>query len=112
MRMMGGYSDLTPGRAADGIAAIQMRVWHIVETPVGGLPQDPDWGWGLQDQIGVGLAPGDLRTEEQVGRAAIRRDPEVKDAHVTITEFAPNRYRVKIRLETVRGPADIERDLA
>jgi hypothetical protein len=108
---MGGFSDITPGRAADGVAAIQMRAWHIMDTTVGGLPQDPDWGWGIADKIGVGLNPGDLKTEEHVGRAAFRRDPEIKDASVAIEEISLNRYRVTVHLETVRGPADIERDI-
>lgn len=112
MRMMGGFEDLTPGRASDGIAAIQMRAWHCLETPIGGLPQDPTWGWGLPDKIGVGLAPGDLKLEEQIGRAALKKDPEIRNATVAITMLDSTRMRVSIHLETTRGPIDIERDLA
>lgn len=111
MRQMGGFADLTPGRASDGVRAIQERAYRIIDTPVGALPQDPEWGWGLADQIGIGLAPGDLRVLEQVGRAAFKRDPEIVEATVTIT-LDGNRATVNAHLETMRGPADIERDLA
>lgn len=111
MRHMGGFEDLTPGRAADGIRAIEMRAWRIVESPVGSVPEDPDAGWGLSDKIGVGIAAGDIKTEEQIGRSALIRDPEILDASVTITP-AIGPWHVHIKLQTIRGPVDIERDLA
>lgn len=112
MRQIGGFEDITPGRAADGIAALQMRAVHIIDTPPGGLPQDPEWGWGIRELIGENLGPGDLRLAEQVGRAAFRRDPEVKDATVTITPTGPASARVTVRLEAVGGIVDIERDIS
>jgi len=111
MRMMGGYEDLTPGRLADGIEAIRMRAFRIIETEPGQLPQDPEWGWGLRRYVGVPLGPADLELIAQIGRAAFRRDPEIQDARVTITQEGRVAH-VRAQLLTIRGPVDIERDIA
>lgn len=109
---MGGFEDYTPGRTAEGIEAIRQRAYHILDTPPGGLPQDPEWGWGIRDLVGEGLQPGDLRTLEAIGREAFKRDPEIRDATVAITvlEGDPGsitRARVDVALLTSLGATDI-----
>jgi phage baseplate assembly protein W len=113
MRQMGGAVDYTPGRVADGIEAIRQRAAHILDTPPGALPQDPEWGWAIRDMIGVGLAPGDLRTAEAIGREAFRRDPEIDDAEVTIELLPLNgtsqqRGRITVVLQTRLGATTLE----
>lgn len=114
MRHMGGFTDVVFGRAVEGHAALACRVWHCVETPVGKLPQDPKWGWGLAQRLGDKVAGGgDLKTEANVGRAAIRRDPEVRDVSISITERSTGRYRVQIFVYPIEGlPFDIDRELS
>jgi hypothetical protein len=99
---LAGYEDIIYGRTAPGNEALVMRVWHIVETPLGGLAQDPKWGWGLPSKLGS-KTTGDLRTEANIGRTAIRRDREVRDATVTITEVSAGRYRVEISISPLVG---------
>lgn len=116
MRHMGGAVDYTPGRVAEGIEAIRQRAAHILDTPPGALPQDPEWGWDLRGMIGVGLAPGDLRTAEAIGREAFRRDPEIVDAEVTIElldlpDTSQKRARVTVLLQTQLGTTTLEATL-
>ena len=108
MRQMGGAEDYTPGRTADGIEAIAQRAYHILDTPPGGLPQDPEWGWGLRDLIGQGLVDGDLRVHEAIGRAAFKRDPEILDADVAITLAADGHGTIRALLTTTLGETTIE----
>lgn len=117
MRQMGGFEDLTLGRAAEGIEAIRQRAYHILDTAVGGLPQDTEFGWPIRDAIGVGLAPGDLRTLEAIGRAAFKRDPEIREALVTIAledevPGEPREGTVDVALETALGNTTITAELA
>lgn len=112
MRQMGGYEDLTPGRTASGVEALRQRAYHLLDTPVGGLAQDPEWGWGIRDLIGIGLDADDLTTAAAIGREAFRRDPEILDASITFTEIAPNRYKVDIALSTVYGNTEISAEAA
>lgn len=111
MKHIGGYEDITPGRTADGVEALKMRVFHIIDTPPGALPQDPEWGWGLAQYIGEPVTDADIRLLAQIGRAAFRRDPEVHDATVEITVPSPGVARVNARLQTRSGIVDIERDI-
>lgn len=113
MRQMGGAVDYTPGRTAEGIEAIRQRAAHIIDTPPGSLPQDPEWGWAIRDMVGVGLAPGDLRTAEAIGREAFRRDPEIDDAEVSIvllsgSEASQARATITVVLQTRLGSSTIE----
>lgn len=113
MRHLGGAVDYEPGRVAEGIEAIRQRAAHILDTPPGALPQDPEWGWGIREMIGVGLAPGDLRTAEAIGREAFRRDPEIEDAEVTIEllpmgETSQQRATIRVVLQTRLGETAIE----
>lgn len=112
MKQIGGYEDITPGRPATGLDALRMRVWHIVETPVGRLPQDPTWGWGLRRRLGVKMTVGDLKTEASIGREAIRKDPEVQDATVVIDPIDGRRYRVRISITPrTGGTLEIDREV-
>jgi phage baseplate assembly protein W len=112
MKQIGGYEDITPGRPATGLDALRMRVWHIVETPVGRLPQDPTWGWGLRRRLGTKTTAGDLKTEAAIGREALRKDPEVRDATVTIARLTDNRYRVLISVTPLEGGTlEIDREV-
>jgi phage baseplate assembly protein W len=113
MRHMGGAMDYTPGRAAEGLEAIRQRAAHILDTPRGALPQDPEWGIGIADWIGVGLLPGDLRTLEALAREAFRRDPEIDDAEVSIEllelpDTSAQAARVTVLLQTRLGATTIE----
>jgi phage baseplate assembly protein W len=111
MRMMGGFDDITIGRSAVGVEAVRQRAYRILDTPPGALPQDPEWGWGIRDLIGVGLEPGDLRTQEAIGRAAFRRDPEVVDASVAITPVDVGRYRIDVTLSTAAGATTVSSEV-
>ena len=112
MRMMGGYEDLTPGRAAEGVEALKMRAVHIIDTSPGELPQDPEWGWGVRNYLGVNLGAGDLDLIAQVGRAAFRRDPEVSDATVSIAQTAPGRATIHVQLQTTLGDVTVETEIS
>lgn len=113
MRQMGGAVDYTPGRAASGLEATRQRAVHTLDTPTGGLPQDPEWGRSLADMIGVGLDDGDLRTAAALFREAFRRDPEIQDADVTIELLGPNesgqqQARFTAVLTTMLGNTTVE----
>lgn len=113
MRHLGGAVDYEPGRMAEGLEAIRQRAAHILDTPPGALPQDPEWGWGIREMIGVGLAPGDLRTAEAIGREAFRRDPEIDDAEVHIeleqlADTSQQRGITTVILQTRLGSTTIE----
>jgi len=105
MRHIGGFEDITPGRVAEEGNALAMRIWHLVESAPGTIPQDPAAGWGLPRRLGK-KTTGDMKTEANIGRAAIKRDREVRDATVMITprSDSPNRYRVLIRVTPIEGP--------
>lgn len=115
MRQMGCAFDYTPGRTAEGLEAIRQRALHIIETPVGGLPQDPEWGWGIYDLVGLGLLPGDVRLHEALGREAFRRDPEIDDAEVSIEISTLNesqqRGTITVILQTRLGATTIAASL-
>lgn len=113
MRQMGGAVDYTPGRMAEGIEAIRQRACRIMDTPPGGLPQDPEWGWAIRDMIGVGFEPGDVRTAEAIGREAFRRDPEILDADVSLTLESVNdsnqqTWRIGVVLQTQLGNTTVD----
>lgn len=112
MRVMGGYEDLTPGRAADDVEALRMRAVHIIDTSPGELPQDPEWGWGVRNYLGTNLGAGDLDLIAQVGRGAFRRDREVQDATVTIAQTAPGRATIHVQLATTLGTVTVEREIS
>lgn len=96
MKQMAGYSDIIPGRTARGGEAIAMRIWHIVESPKGSIPQDPSLGWGLPLKLGRKINDTSLKTEAAIGRAEIIKDREITDATVVITRLDGNRYSVAI----------------
>lgn len=112
MRMMGGYEDLTPGRAAEDVEALRMRAVHIIDTSPGELPQDPEWGWGARNYLGTNLGAGDLELIGQIGRAAFRRDPEVQDATVSIAQTSPGRATIRPQLSTTLGAVIVEREIS
>jgi hypothetical protein len=96
MKHMGGLSDITLGRTVRGGAGIVARIWHIVESPKGSIPQDPALGWGLSSKLGRKTNETSLKMEAAIGRDEIKKDPEVADATVTITNIGGNRYQVSI----------------
>ncbi len=105
MRHMGGYDDMTPGRNATAGNAIAVRVWHIVISPKGSIPQDPALGWGLPLKLGTKASATSLKVEEAIGRDEIKKDLEVADATVTITNIDGGRYRVSISVTPTSGAA-------
>ena len=96
MIQMGGFSDLTPGHNVRGGTAIAARIWHIVLSPKGSIPADPSIGWGLPSKLGTKTNETSLKTEAALGRDEIKKDPEIRDAQVTITSLGGNSYRVSI----------------
>lgn len=112
MRQMGGAEDVTIGRTATGVEAVRMRAYHILDTPPGGLPQDPEWGWAIRDMLGQGLEPGDLRTAEAIGREAFKRDPEILDAEVSITLTGERSGRIDVKLQTVYGDTSLTTEIS
>jgi hypothetical protein len=105
MKHMGGYSDMTPGRNATAGNAIAVRVWRIVISPKGSIPQDPALGWGLPLKLGTKASATSLKIEEAVGRDEIKKDAEVSDAKVTITNIDGSRYSVSITVTPTSGAA-------
>lgn len=108
MRQMGGAEDYTPGRSVEGVEAIAVRAYHILDTPPGALPQDPEWGWGIRDLIGKGLIDGDLRLHEAIGREAFKRDPEILDADVSIALGSDGHGTIRALLTTTLGGTAVE----
>lgn len=100
---MGGYSDMTPGRNVRGGNAILVRIWHIVISPKGSIPQDPDLGWGLPSKLGTKTNATALKIEEALGRDEIKKDPEIEDASVTIADLGTGRFRVSIQAMPTNG---------
>lgn len=96
MKQMAGLSDMIPGRTVRGAAALGARIWHIVISPKGSIPQDPTRGWGLPSRLGKKASETSLKTEAAVGRDAIKQDSEIKDASVTIEDEGGGSYRVLI----------------
>jgi hypothetical protein len=105
MKQMAGLSDIIPGRTVRGGSALAARIWHIVISPKGSIPQDPTIGWGLPARLGTKASETSLKMEAAFGRDAIKRDPEVKDAVVTIEEESAGQYRVQITAIATDGAA-------
>ena len=105
MKHSAGLSDMIPGRHVRGAAALGTRLWHIVISPKGSIPQDPALGWGLPAKLGKKVSGTSLKTEEAIGRNELKKDPEVRDATVTITDEGAGRYRVKIIAMPTDGAA-------
>jgi hypothetical protein len=103
MKHMGGFSDMTPGRNVRGGSAIAVRVWHIVISPKGSIPQDPALGWGLPSKLGTKATETSLKVEAAIGRDEIKKDPEVRDASVKIEPISPGHYRVEIIVFPTEG---------
>jgi hypothetical protein len=100
-----GLSDMIPGRSVRGGAALGTRLWHIVISPKGSIPQDPARGWGLPAKLGKKASETSLKMEAAVGRDELKKDPEVRDATVTITEESAGFYRVRIAAMPTEGAA-------
>ena len=98
MRQMFCVRDIQPGRIATDATAFLQRHSHIIDTPPGQLPQDPEWGLGLARYLGARVGPGDIPQLQAVARVAHLRDPETVEAEVTITLLAPGRARYQARL--------------
>lgn len=112
MKHMGGLSDMTPGRNASAGSAIVVRVWHIVISPKGSIPQDPALGWGLPLKLGTKASATSLKVEEAIGRDEIKKDPDVRDAQVSITNIDGGRYRVQISIAPTAGAiVEIDREI-
>lgn len=105
MKQMAGLSDIIPGRSVRGSAALGTRLWHIVISPKGSIPQDPALGWGLPAKLGKKVSGTSLKTEAAIGRDELKKDPEVRDATVTITDEGAGRYRVRIMAMPTEGAA-------
>lgn len=105
MQHMGGLSDITPGRMVRGANAVIARLWHIVEAPKGSIPQDPTLGWGLPLKLGTKTSAAALKTEEALGRDELKKDPDIADVRVTISELDRGRYRVEINATLTSGAA-------
>lgn len=105
MKQIAGLSDMVPGRTVRGGSAIAVRVWHIVISPKGSIPQDPTIGWGLPLRLGTKATETSLKTEAALGRDELKKDPEVKDASVTIENESAGLYRVRITVMPTSGAA-------
>lgn len=103
--------DYRPGRTVRDAEAVAERVSHIIDTPPGSLPQDPEWGWAIRNLIGVGLEEGDLDTAAALGREAFRRDPEVLDADVLISKLSEGVYNISVGLSTTFGAVTLQRQI-
>ena len=109
---MGGFDDMTPGRNVTAGNAIVVRVWRIVISPKGSIPQDPALGWGLPLKLGTKASATSLKVEEAIGRDEIKKDPEVADASVSITNIDGGRYRVLITITPTAGAiVEIDREI-
>lgn len=112
MKQLAGLSDMIPGRHVRGGSALGARIWHIVISPKGSIPQDPTLGWGLPQKLGKKVTETSLKTEAAYGRDAIKQDPEVQDAIVTIEDEGDGRYRVRITAIPTDGAAvEIDEEL-
>jgi hypothetical protein len=109
---IGGFSDLTPGRNVRGGSALIVRLWRIVESPKGSIPKDPSLGWGLPLKLGTKTNATALKVEEAIGRDELKKDPEVSDVNVRISDLGGGAYRVKIAAMPTTGAAvEFERDI-
>lgn len=105
MKHSAGLSDMIPGRQVRGANALGARLWHIVLSPKGSIPQDPALGWGLPAKLGKKVSETSLKTEAAIGRDELKKDPEVRDATVTITDEGGGSYRVRITAMPTEGAA-------
>ncbi len=105
MKHSAGLSDMIPGRHVRGATALGTRLWHIVLSPKGSIPQDPALGWGLPAKLGKKASETSLKTEAAIGRDELKKDPEVRDVNVTITDAGAGRYRVRIVAMPTEGAA-------
>lgn len=96
---------MIPGRHVRGASALGTRLWHIAISPKGSIPQDPALGWGLPSKLGKKASETSLKMEAAIGRDELKKDPEVRDATVTITEESAGRYRVRILAMPTDGAA-------
>lgn len=112
MKHMGGLSDITPGRSVRGGNGAIARIWHIVISPKGSIPQNPDLGWGLPLRLGHKASAQALRTEAALGAGELRKDPEIREASVEIELIEGATYRVRIVGTTTDAAAfEIEQEL-
>lgn len=106
-RRMYCWDDLSPGKNASEAEALRQRIYHIVFTSIGALPQDPTWGLGIQDALARALSDTDYRTLEALTKRAIEADPQVTEATVTITKTGERTATVDIRAKTTVGDLQI-----
>lgn len=99
-RRMYCWDDLVPGKNASQAEALRQRIYHIVFTPIGALPQDPTWGLGIQDSLARAFTTSDFRTLEALTKRAVESDPEVTEATVTITKTGDRTATIDIRAKT------------
>ena len=93
------------GRHVRKTQALGTRLWHIVISPKGSIPQDPALGWGLPLKLGKKASETSLKIEAAIGRDELKKDRDVQDVTVTITEERAGRYRVKILAMPTTGAA-------
>lgn len=105
MKHSAGLSDMILGRHVRGAQALGTRLWHIVISPKGSIPQDPALGWGLPLKLGKKASETSLKIEAAIGRDELKKDREVQDVTVTIMEESAGRYRVKILAMPTTGAA-------
>jgi len=112
VKHMFGWDDVTPGRLAGDLDSVRQRLYRLTITPPGELPQDPEWGLGIQSYLARGMDLQDLRMLEARARAAYRRDPDVLDASATIRITGPRRAQIDVQAQTKFGPLEFAREVS
>ena len=82
---MNVFDDLDPtGAMASGITVLVNDIYHLIITERGTLATDPDFGFGVTDELLSGLLDEDIPALADEIEAAILDDDRVSDSTVTI----------------------------
>lgn len=83
---MNVFDDLDPtGQMATGLTVFVNDVYHLIITERGTVATDPDFGFGVTEELLSGLLDGDITALADDIEAAILDDDRSADATVTIT---------------------------
>ncbi len=96
--------DLFGTELDDPLAELYQDLFHrLIERP-GSNIDDPDRGFGLEQQLSGGVRPADALVTLQHGiEGELRKDDRVHDVKATVTTTAPGEYAINIQVQCDEG---------
>lgn len=98
-------SDITsPGYYVSGNRAVAEAIARRLQTPRGGLIDDPDYGFDLTAYVNADISPADIALIQSNVDAECLKDERVAAAVSTVTLLATGVLTVVIQLTAGSGP--------